>query len=320
MSDLLSPEELNALLDSVSSGTLSDERYGIGVEGVSELDLANPDWFNRNQAPPLDFVNQMLERHLREFFTATLKKPLRVTPADPGLTSFADYMATLEKPTSIHLAHIDELDDNLIIVMSAQFVLNYVDFYYGGDGIGDTQEPRNFTITELGVAEKLYEVISRTMVQSWETVTRLTFEHAAHETNPRFSHFFDAADVLVTSRFEFSLDETSIGWLDIAIPKSALEPLHTALASSGQGDQQQKQSRWKAAFEERVRNAEIELSSNLATTTMTLGELVKMKAGDVLPLELPEHVELLAGEVPLFKGTFGVSNNKNAVQILERLR
>ena len=58
----------------------------------------------------------------------------------------------------------------------------------------------------------------------------------------------------------------------------------------------------------------------LGTTRINLGELVKLRVGDILPLELPEEVELTAGTVPLFKGTFGVSNGHNAIRIVERLQ
>ena len=46
---------------------------------------------------------------------------------------------------------------------------------------------------------------------------------------------------------------------------------------------------------------------------------MKLRIGDILPLELPETVQLTAGDVPLFKGTFGVSNGHNAIRIVERL-
>jgi flagellar motor switch protein FliM len=38
--------------------------------------------------------------------------------------------------------------------------------------------------------------------------------------------------------------------------------------------------------------------------------------GDIIPIEAPQHVTLLAGEVPLYRGRFGVSQGRNALKII----
>lgn len=323
MSEVLSPEEVDALLKGVSSGDVaSGGGFGVPESEVRDLDFGNLDWSRQNEAPPLEFLNQVLARKLANNIRPLLKNQAEVAAESTRLTPYADYLAELERPTSIHHTHAKALGSDVLFVLHADLILNYVDFYYGGDGLREDAEPltRDFTVTELGVSSRIQQKVERFMIEAWEPIVALSFDSIGTESNPEFSNFFNPADVISASRFNVTLGDKAIGWIDIIVPNSALNPFRRALLAASQGDQPQKQTRWAHAFETQVRNTEIELSSVLGTATINLGELVKLRIGDILPLELPETVELAAGSVPLFKGTFGVSNGHNAIRILERLQ
>ena len=322
MSDVLTPEEVDALLKGVSSGEV-DAGTGFGnVSGeVRELDLTNPDWINRNQVPPLDFINQLMARHLLRSIRPLLKNQAEVKAEAPNLVSYADYIVTLERPSSIQLTAVPQFDSQMLFVLNSDLVLNYVDFYYGGDGVHEDHGnlTRDFTVTESGVADRLRTMAMTYMAEAWEAIAALEYEELKNESNPEFANFFNPADLMVVNRFNVGIGEKHLGSLDIVIPKTALEPFRRPLEAASSGDRVRRQIRWTQTFEEQVRNTEIELNTILSTTSVNLGELVKLRIGDILPFELPSTVELSAGSVPLFKGTFGVSNGRNAIRILERI-
>jgi flagellar motor switch protein FliM len=62
--------------------------------------------------------------------------------------------------------------------------------------------------------------------------------------------------------------------------------------------------------------ASIETRAVLTEAKISLGELVKLAPGDVIPIEAPDRVTLLAGDVPLYTGRFGVSQGHNALRII----
>jgi flagellar motor switch protein FliM len=43
---------------------------------------------------------------------------------------------------------------------------------------------------------------------------------------------------------------------------------------------------------------------------------VSLAPGDIIPIEAPQQVTLFAGEVPLYRGRFGISQGRNALKIL----
>ncbi|MEM8768676.1 MAG: hypothetical protein AAGE43_14600 [Pseudomonadota bacterium] len=208
MSDVLSPEEVDALLKGVSSGDVaSGEGFGVPAGEVVALDLTDPNTFSRDQIPPLEFSNQVLARHLTASVRPLLNNVAEVTATEPRLLSYADYLAELAHPTFIHQTHVLPLDSDILFVLSTDLILNYVDFYYGGDGVHEDQEvlTRDFTVTERGVAGRLQQKAERFMTEAWSGAAALTFEGGVVETNPAFSNFFSPSDMLVASRFEVAM-------------------------------------------------------------------------------------------------------------------
>jgi flagellar motor switch protein FliM len=65
-----------------------------------------------------------------------------------------------------------------------------------------------------------------------------------------------------------------------------------------------------------LQEAVLETRAILAQAQISLRELVRLTPGDIIPIDPPQHVTLLAGEVPLYRGRFGISQGRNALKIL----
>ena len=62
------------------------------------------------------------------------------------------------------------------------------------------------------------------------------------------------------------------------------------------------------------------MSSVFAEANITVRDLMNLKAGDVIPIDLPEKVTLRAEDIPVFRGRFGVSQGNRAIKITERVQ
>jgi flagellar motor switch protein FliM len=100
------------------------------------------------------------------------------------------------------------------------------------------------------------------------------------------------------------------------IPDSVLAPIREALTGEGSATAVPKQASWTPALGAALQEAELETRAVLAQAQISLGELVRLTTGDIIPIETPQHVTLLAGEVPLYRGRFGVSQGRNALKII----
>ena len=73
------------------------------------------------------------------------------------------------------------------------------------------------------------------------------------------------------------------------------------------------------ALKEEIEDAEVELSTMLGRGRITMQQLIDLKPGDILPCDFSGRATVLAEDVPIFRGTFGVSHGQQAVQIEERV-
>jgi flagellar motor switch protein FliM len=112
---------------------------------------------------------------------------------------------------------------------------------------------------------------------------------------------------------EFGAYSGRIDWL---LPETLLAPIHEALASDGGGTPVRKQEIWAPVLGTALQEAQLETRAVLAQAKISLGELVRLTPGDIIPIETPQYVTLLAGEIPLYSGRFGVSQGRNALKIL----
>jgi flagellar motor switch protein FliM len=110
------------------------------------------------------------------------------------------------------------------------------------------------------------------------------------------------------------------GHLHITYPYSMLEPYRELLDAGLQSDRMDKDERWGITLREQLQLAEVELETQLANATISLRDLMRLKPGDIIPINLPKSVDLCVEGVPVYRGQFGVANGHNAVRITDTIR
>jgi flagellar motor switch protein FliM len=85
------------------------------------------------------------------------------------------------------------------------------------------------------------------------------------------------------------------------------------------GDDAPQDERWSQTLRDEVEDAEVPLTSVLGRASISLGQLLDLKAGDVLPCDFDGRVTLFADGIPLFRGSCGRSRGQHAVKVDERV-
>jgi flagellar motor switch protein FliM len=124
--------------------------------------------------------------------------------------------------------------------------------------------------------------------------------------------------VVVVTTLHIDL-EAGGGDLHICLPYSMVEPIRDLLDAGVQSDRGDRDERWEISLREEIMSAKVELSSVLAETQISMKELSRLKEGDIIPLDIPEVVEVCAAEVPIFRGQVGVSEGNYAIKIREKI-
>jgi len=316
VNDLLSQEEIDALLHGVSGGdveTGSDE--GLDDGETRNYDFAVEDRIVRGRLPTLEMINERFARHFRISLFNLLRRTAEISVGSVQMVKFSEYMHTLFVPTSLNLVKIHPLRGTGLFVLDPKLVFILVDNFFGGDGRFHAKiEGREFTPTELRIVQIVLAEIFNNLHEAWSPVIDVDFEYVNSEVNPQFANIVSPTEVVVVTKFTIELDGGG-GDLHITMPYSMLEPIRELLDAGVQSDRSEIDQRWVTALRDEVKSAEVDLSCLLTETEISLNEILNMKEGDIIPIEIPDEVLLRSGDIPVLRGSFGEAHGNKAVKI-----
>jgi flagellar motor switch protein FliM len=311
----LTQDEIDTLLNGVDSGEVSTEPDRLAEDGdAAPYDLASQDRIIRGRMPTLDMVNDRFIRSLRTSVFNMLRRSVDISIVGVKMMKYADYARGLFMPTSLNIIQIKPLRGTGLYMIDPKLVFAIVDNFFGGDGRYHTRiEGRDFTPTENRVIQLLLQLSFTDLKKAWEPVLNLDFRYLSSEINPQFASIVSSTEVVVVSVFRMEMDGGG-GEFHIVMPYSMLEPIREVLDAGAQNDPNNVDKRWARTLQEVMKQAEVEIDSSMMYTRLSLGEVLNLKPGDVIPVEMPDLVTVRAADTPIFRGKLGVSNGRNAVQ------
>jgi flagellar motor switch protein FliM len=316
--DILSQDEIDALLHGVDSGSV-DTNPAPAPGEARAFDFATQVRIVRGRMPTLEMINERFARLFRISLFNMLRRSPEISVAPIEMHKFTEYVHTLHVPTSLNLIKLNPLRGTGLMILDPKFVFAVVDNFFGGSGRFAKIEGREFTPTETRIINMLVQQAFVDLREAWSPIAEIQPEYLSREINPHFANIVSPTEIVVITKFHIELDGGG-GDLHITMPYSMIEPLRELLDAGVQSDRVEKDERWMHALREEIEDAEVELTTVLGRTQVTLSQLLDLKTGDILPCDFQGRVTLLAEGVPLFRGSCGRSRGQHAVKIDERIR
>lgn len=318
--DLLSQEEIDALLSGVDSGDVdTDPDDSVDADGVRGYDFASQDRIVRGRLPTLEMINERFARNFRISLFNLLRRSPVVSVEGIQVQKFGEYIRSLLVPSNMHIIKVHPLRGAGLIVFNPKLVFSLVDCFFGGEGRFHTKiEGRDFTATEMRIVEKVRDVVFSDLEGAWEPVTPLKFEFLNAEVNPQFANIVSPSEVIVVCKFHVDLDAGS-GYLDIALPYSMIEPIRDLLDAGVQSDVTEPDHRWAKLLRDELKTVEVNLSTTLCRTRLKMRDVLDMEPGTIIPIDMPAEVTGRVEGVPVFSGKYGVSRGNLALKVSSAL-
>ena len=312
--DLLSQDEIDALLHGVDSGAVETEPPPEPGEARS-YDFASQDRIVRGRLPTLEMINERFARTWRIGLFNLLRRSADLSVRGVELVRFGEYMHSLQVPTNLNLVKMKPLRGTALVVYEPRLIFTVVDNFFGGNGKYHTRiEGREFTPTEMRVIQLLLKQTFADLVEAWAPVMPVEFEYLNSEVNPHFANIISPREYIVVSKFHVEL-EGGGGEFHVSLPYSMLEPIREQRDAGVQSDRVERDESWTRAMRTQLQDAQVELACALANRQISLRELCRLKVGDVIPIDLPKTVQLQVEQMPLFAGEFGTHNGRNAIKV-----
>ncbi|MFZ1547107.1 MAG: flagellar motor switch protein FliM [Candidatus Nitrotoga sp.] len=315
MSDFLSQEEVDSLLKGVT-GEPDEVAAAPDPEGtVRPYNMGTQERIVRGRMPTMEILNERFARLFRITLYNLIRRTAEISVGPIRVLKFSEFLRNLPVPTNINIVQAKPLRGNGLFIFDPNLIFLIVDNMFGGDGRFHTRvEGREFTQTEQRIIQQLLAAVFEAYNKAWQAVYALTFEFVRSEMNPQFANISTPNEVVVTTTFDIEFGGVG-GAFHVLIPYSMIEPIRELLYSTTQGDHTVVDQRWQRTLSKQMQSAEIELTAVLGHAQIIFEQVLGMRNGDFIPLEIADSITVLVDEVPVLQCKYGVFNNQYALKV-----
>jgi flagellar motor switch protein FliM len=312
--EFLSQDEVDSLLQGVT-GEVDDTPQEEDSGNVRPYNLASQERIVRGRMPTMEVINERFARLFRIALFNLIRRTPEISVGQVRVQKYGEFIRNLPVPSNFNLIQAKPLRGHALLVIDPNLVFMVIDSMFGGDGRFHTRvEGREFTLTEQRIIHKMLGVLFESFEKAWEAVHKLEFEFVRSEMNPQFANIATPNEVVVVTAFEVEFGGTG-GPVHMCFPYSMIEPIRELLYSSMQGEHLAADKRWLRLLSQQIQSAETELVAVLGRAKITFETAMKMKVGDVIPIEVDEIIKAQIGAVPVMECKYGISNGQYALKV-----
>lgn len=312
---IITQDEMDALLSGVSEGEVEAETGTPTPDGeVLRYDFVHPQHQLDASLPVLHVINEKLAKTLGPALSLVVHKPVDVEVVGVDMLKYGEYTEGLPPGTSLNRIKMHPLSGNAMFNLDPTITLIMVDVFFGGAGkVSDEPLQRDYTATEQRIIGKVLEACFESTMDAWSETYEFRPEFIRSESSLRATSPANPAEVMITSRFKLTM-ATGEGEFHIALPYSMIEPIRPFLVSNIER-KPVFDPEWSNLFAERIMDAEIDINGVLDRTEISLGDLLNMTDGDLIPIGQNRSAEFYAEHLRLFDAMIGVSNGRVSAKI-----
>ena len=312
---ILSQDEVDALLQGITGESQKLEAEEVEAGGIRDYNLASQERIVRGRMPTMEIVNERFSRNIRVGLFNFIRRTPEVAVGGIKVQKYSAFLREIVVPTNFNIMSVRPLRGSGLIVCDPTLVFAVIDALFGGAGKFHTRiEGRDFSPTEQRVIVRLVEVITAEYKKAWAGVYPVELEYIRSEMQPQFATVAAPSEIVVTCSFTLEIGDTS-GTIHFCIPYATLEPIRDTLYSATVGDSNEPDRRWVKLLTQQIQAADVQLVAELAHAPATVEQLLSLKAGDFIALDLDPVIKAKVDGVPVFDCHYGTSNGKYAIKI-----
>lgn len=320
MNQVLTQDEINALLRGLTDGDIETEDYDNNqAEGIRKYDLASQERIIRGRMPTMELIHDRFARSFRTALSKFLGRSCFINVGGIEIVKFGLFMKKLPLPSSLHIYRMPPLQGYALLVVSTPLVFAIVDSLFGGNGSGKVKiEGREYTAIETRLIGKVVMMALEVLKDAWAPIHPVDFVYVRSEFNPLAIAIVPPTDVVIIVTIEVELEQESTT-ITLCTPYSTIEPLRQKLSTGFQSTRLEIDTTIIRRMERNVKTTDINMSVELGQGVITTREALDLKVGDIVQLEAsPEEEAVLKVEgTPKYKGFVGTSRGSRALRITE---
>jgi flagellar motor switch protein FliM len=332
VAQILTQEEVDALLRNVqeeedtppaSPAGAADEAGAAAAldgAGVRLYDFRRPNRISKEQLRFLQTLHATFAVSIAGVLSGYLRTLVEMSVTTVEEYSYGEWIKGLRESTCLFPFAMTPLDGSGVIEMDPRMVLGFVDRLLGGRGeIGD--EARELTHLETTVVSRVVEDGLKILGETWKEVVDLQPVLQGHERQPHLLRLLADTEPVIVVHLDVRL-KGKRGRMVVCYPFVPLERGLTHVTGSFSTRPLERTAVPQATswLQASVGEARVPVTVELGSGTVTIGEFIHLRAGDVIRLhaQLDDPVTVSVAGRPKFNGRPGRLDHRIAIEILAR--
>ena len=323
MSDILSQNEIDALLKQLSDGDLDmDQIQGEDEKQVKNYDFSRPTKFSKEHLRTLEIIFEHYCRLISTNLPVYLRKNVQVTVASSETVTFSEFSNALSNPSVLGIVNFAPLNGNIIIEIATNLCYAMLDRMLGGSG-QPLEKSRDFSDIELTILQKLLVMFTQLLREPWKNVLEITPVLSRLETNPQFAQVIAPSDMIAIVTLNMKIGDVE-GMVNICLPFFTLEDVMDKLNTKYWFStmQENHDEHYEDYIESMIRRVDVPIKAVLGKSTISVNDFLNLQVGDCIRLDsrVDADMDVYVGNIRKFTALPGTERDSYAVQITSVIR
>lgn len=323
MGEVLSQEEIDRLLNAISTGDLDATEYDDTKEQqVKNYDFARPAKFSKEHLRTLEIIFEHYGRLLYTNLPAYLRKNVQVEVVNSEAVAYSEFANALSNPVLLGIVNFLPLQGNIIVELSPTLGYAMVDRLLGGMGTA-IDKKREFSEIEVSILERMLNLCVELMREPWQNVVQLNPRLERIETNPQFAQFISPSEMIAIVTLNLKIGDVE-GLMNVCLPFITLEDVMDKLNTKYWYSTMQEidNNDYGEDIEYLISKAAIPMKAVLGTSSISVNDFVNLQKGDIIKLNagIEEELNIYVGNIKKFKALPGAASENYAVRVTSIIR
>lgn len=323
MADVLSQNEIDALLKQLSSGELdADDIKDEPAVKIKDYDFARPAKFSKEHLRTLEIIFEHFGRLVSSNFPAYLRKNVQVDVMNSEAVTYSEFSNALSNPVLLGIVNFAPLNGNVIIELASNLGFAIIDRMLGG--LGDPLEKsREFSEIELSVLERIFTILVDLLREPWKNVVEIHPRLERIETNSQFAQIISPSEMIAIVTISVAIGNVE-GLMNICLPFMTLEDIMDKLNTKYWFStmQERDEESYDEFIEMAINKAQIPIKALLGKSTVSVMDFINLQVGDIIKLDtvVDDELDVYVGNIVKFKALPGSGADTYAVKVTEIIR
>lgn len=270
----------------------------------------------RERLHTLEIINERFARQFRMNLFNLLRRNADISVESMRYQRFSDFADSTPSPINLNIIAMKPLRGSALMVFPHAMVSMIVENLFGGDGRFMTRnEAREFTGTEQRIINRVLNLAIDAYQESWRSVHPLEITYVRSEMQPKFAAITSSpSEIVVTTTFHLEVGHLESNF-KICMPYSMVEPLRDKLTNLRADAGSSSDKIWRERISHELQASSVELVADFVEIPMRIPQVMSLKPGDVLPIELPTTVKASVNSLPIMECEYGSFNQNRALKV-----